>query len=301
MKVAAAQIGLALGLLMLTPVTATRAELVNVTQHHNHDSRDGLYVNSAFTRSAVAAMKRDPAFNGSIRGNVYAQPLYIEGGPGGRAMVIAVTESNNVYALDAATGGVIWQTNVGAPVPTSKLLCGDINPLGITGTPVVDLPSRALFFDAMTTPDGGVTKKHLIFSLNVDTGSLNPGWPVDVNASARFGSTVFNSAIQNERGALAIVGGTLYVRWPCRRLRYLSRLAGSNAYRQPGRVDGLGNRGGRRRFLERWRCGQRRRRPIRSNRKHFWGRRRLERRRIDHPFSRGRDFQHTDQSLLGAN
>jgi outer membrane protein assembly factor BamB len=156
-------------------------------------------------------MKRDPAFNGSIRGNVYAQPLYIEGGPGGRAMVIAVTESNNVYALDAATGGVIWQTNVGAPVPTSKLLCGDINPLGITGTPVVDLLSRALFFDAMTTPDGGVTKKHLIFSLNVDTGSLNPGWPVDVNASARFGSTVFNSAVQNERGALAIVGGTLYV------------------------------------------------------------------------------------------
>ena len=27
--------------------------------------------------------------------------------------------------------------------------------MGITGTPIVDLASRALFFDAMITPDGG--------------------------------------------------------------------------------------------------------------------------------------------------
>ena len=78
-------------------------------------------------------------------------------------MIIAVTESNNVYALDAANGSVIWQRNVGAPVPLANLPCGDINPLGITGTPVVDLPSRTLFFDAMTTPDNGTTKKHLIY------------------------------------------------------------------------------------------------------------------------------------------
>ena len=35
------------------------------------------------------------------------------------------------------------------------------DPTGITGTPVVDLASRALFFDAMITPDGGTTIKHL--------------------------------------------------------------------------------------------------------------------------------------------
>jgi outer membrane protein assembly factor BamB len=125
--------------------------------------------------------------------------------------VIAVTESNNVYALDADSGGVVWRTNVGAPVPKAKLPCGDIDPLGITGTPAVDLPSRALFFDAMTTPDAGVTKQHLIFSLNVDTGSVNSGWPVDVNATARFGATVFNSSVQNQRGALSVIGGSVYV------------------------------------------------------------------------------------------
>ena len=113
---------------------------VNVTEHHNHDSRDGLYIDSAFTPTNAAALRRDTNFDGAIVGEVYAQPLYIEGGPGGRAMIIAVTESNNVYALDAANGSIIWQDNVGAPVPLSKMPCGNIDPLGITGTPIVDLP-----------------------------------------------------------------------------------------------------------------------------------------------------------------
>jgi PQQ enzyme repeat len=184
---------------------------VNVTQHHNNAARDGVYIDPAFTPAAAANLKRDTNFKGTIGGNVYAQPLYIEGGPGGKAMVIAVTESNNVYALDAADGSVVWERNVGMPVPTSSLPCGDINPLGITGTPIVDLATRSLFFDAMTTPDNGTTKRHLIFSLNVDTGTNNVGWPVDVNATAISGSTAFTSASQNERGALAIVSNIVYV------------------------------------------------------------------------------------------
>ena len=121
---------------------------VNVTQFHNHDSRDGLYVDAAFTPSAVAKLTRDLNFDGTIAGNVYAQPLYIEGGPGGRAMIIAVTESNNVYALDAVDGTIIWQRNVGEPVSADDLICTKFDPMGITGTPIVDLASRALFLDA---------------------------------------------------------------------------------------------------------------------------------------------------------
>ena len=184
---------------------------VNVTQHHNHESRDGLYIDPTFTPAAAGALKRDLNFNGAISGNVYAQPLYIEGGPGGRAVVIAVTESNNVYALNASNGAVVWQDHVAGAVALANLPCGDVDPLGITGTPVVDLASRALFFDAMTTPDGGATKRHLIFSLNVDTGATNSGWPVDVSATATSGGKPFVSAIQNERGALALLGGMLYV------------------------------------------------------------------------------------------
>ena len=187
-------------------VVPTNAQ-VNVTQKQNNLSRDGLYIDSAFTSSAAASVTRDLNFDGTISGNVYAQPLYIENGPGGAAMVIVVTESNNVYALNAITGTVIWQRNVGSPV-SSGLPCGNISPLGITGTPVVDLASRSLFFDAMVD---GATKKHFIYSLNVDTGAINSGWPVDVNATATYNGTSFTSLVQNERAALALVNGIVYV------------------------------------------------------------------------------------------
>lgn len=193
------------------PANAGTAQ-VNVTQFHNHPSRDGLYVDSAFTPSAAANLTRDLNFDGTIVGDVYAQPLYLDDGPGGRPTVIAVTESNNVYALDAVDGSVIWERNMGDPVFEDDLVCqGNIDPFGITGTPIIDLASRALFFNAMITPDGGTTKKHLIFSLNVDTGEINPGWPVDVGEVAIYNGTTFTPSIQAQRPALGIVGNILYV------------------------------------------------------------------------------------------
>ena len=198
---------LAMFLNAVVPATAQ----VNVTQFHNHESRDGLYIDSAFVPNAAANLARDLNFDGTIVGNVYAQPLYIENGPGGKAMIIVATESNNVYALDASNGAIIWQRNVGEPVSADDLMCTKLNPIGITGTPAVDLASRALFLDAMTTPDGGTTKKHLILSLNVDTGDLNPGWPVDVEAAATYNGIDFSPEIQQQRPALGIVGNILYV------------------------------------------------------------------------------------------
>src|SRR5215468_5776690 len=188
-----------------TVVPRTIAQ-VNVTQEHNNSSRDGVYVDRAFTSFAAPDLTRDLEFDGTISGNVYAQPLYIEGGPSG-PMIIAVTESNNVYALNATTGTMIWQVNVGPPV-TSGLSCANINPVGITGTPVVDVASRSLFFDALID---GPTKKHFIYSLNVDTGATNPGWPVDVNATATYNGLTFTSLVQEERGGLALVNGIVYM------------------------------------------------------------------------------------------
>src|SRR2546430_7854020 len=63
----------------------------------------------------------------------------------------------------------------------------------------------------MITPDGGKTIKQLIFSLNVDTGNISPGWPVDVEATASYNDITFTAAIQQQRPALGIVGNILYV------------------------------------------------------------------------------------------
>src|SRR5438874_6243825 len=186
-------------------VTRTSAQ-VNVTQEHNNPSRDGVYIDSAVTPAAAANLTRDLGFNGTSSGNVYAQPLYIEGGPNG-PMIITVTELNNVYALDATTGLPIWsRTDIGPPVPTTP--CGGFNPTGITGTPVVDLASRRLFFDALIS---GSPNKHFIYSLNVDTGVTTPGWPVDVNATVVYNGIPFVSLAQEERGGLALVNGIVYV------------------------------------------------------------------------------------------
>src|SRR6266568_2291144 len=179
---------------------------VNVTQEHNNASRNGVYIDAAFTPEAAANLTRDLNFNGTISGNVYAQPLYVEGGPNGPT-IIEVTESNNVYALDATTGLPIWsRTDIGSPV--SNTPCGGFNPTGITGTPVVDLASRRLFFDALIN---GSPTKHFIYSLNVDTGATTPGWPVDVNATASYNGINFVSTAQEERGGLALVNGIVYV------------------------------------------------------------------------------------------
>ena len=189
----------AAGLCIAVPSAALAGPPVNVTQHHNNPSRDGLYIDPAFTTAAAANLTRDLSFDGTIVGQVYAQPLYIENGPGGAAMVIAVTELNNVYALNASTGAIIWQRNLGTP----SSAMGNISPsVGITGTPVVDLASRSLFLDAVVSGPN-----NLIFSLNVDTGAINPGWPVDVNARI----SGFSSASQSQRAALGLLGSIVYV------------------------------------------------------------------------------------------
>jgi len=180
---------------------------VNVTQKNNNPSRDGLYIDSAFTPGNAANLTRDLNFNGTIVGNVHAQPLYIEGGANG-PMIIVVTASNNIYALNATTGAVIWQRTDIGPAVTSGLPCGNVSPVGTIGTPVVDLTSRSLFFDALID---GTTKKHFIYSLNVDTGATRAGWPVDVNATAMYNGILFTSLVQEDRGALALVNGIVYV------------------------------------------------------------------------------------------
>jgi hypothetical protein len=198
----------ALALAMLAaPLMAVSGD---VLQHHLNGSRDGAYVDPLITRKGAAGIHRDKTFNAPIQGPVYAQPLYINNGPGGKSTLIVATERNAVVALDAATGAPLWTKTLGNPVPRSQLPCGNIDPLGITGTPVIDPSSRTLYVAAMTTPDGGRTKQHLVFALSLDDGSTRAGWPVNVSG-LKYGGFSFNPAVQNQRGALLLNSGLLYV------------------------------------------------------------------------------------------
>jgi outer membrane protein assembly factor BamB len=196
---------------LLAVLLATSGALrSDVLQYHSNASRDGAYVDPVMTREAARHVHRDRLFNAPMQGPVYAQPLYVENGPSSKPMLLAVTEHNAVVAMNADTGTQLWTRALGPPVPLSQLPCGNIDTVGITSTPVIDLRSRTIYVAGMTTPDQGRTKQHLIFALSLDDGSIRPGWPVNASGM-KYHDFSFNPSVQNQRGALLLNSGILYV------------------------------------------------------------------------------------------
>jgi len=128
----------------------------------------------------------------SVDGQVFAEPLLCGGA------VFVATENNSVYALNATSGSVLWRTHLGAPVPGASLPCGDIDPSGITGTPVIDLATNTIFVVAFLNPD-----QHVLFGLNIRNGSVRSQVVVDPAGA--------EPQVEQERGALALSNGIVYI------------------------------------------------------------------------------------------
>jgi outer membrane protein assembly factor BamB len=110
----------------------------SVLERNNHASRDGHFVQPTLTKAAAATLARDTAFIGTFAGNMWASPLYLENGPGGKGVFFVVTTGNDVMALDETTGAVVWTHNIGPSPTNSGAGCGNIHPIGILSTPVID-------------------------------------------------------------------------------------------------------------------------------------------------------------------
>jgi outer membrane protein assembly factor BamB len=134
------------------------------------------------------------AWTASLDGAVYGQPLVIGGD------VIAATEDDSIYALNRATGKVVWRQHVGTPVPQTALHgCGDIFPLGITGTPVYSPGNGEVY--AVAEIAG---YQHLLVGVDAATGAVRLRRVLD-------NSTATNQPAYNQqRPALAIDGGRVY-------------------------------------------------------------------------------------------
>ncbi len=128
----------------------------------------------------------------ALDGAVYGQPLVI----GDR--VIAATEGDSVYALASTTGKVLWSAKLGSPMAGSSLPCGDIDPSGITGTPVVDTASGLVWVVTFVKPG-----RHELVALDLSSGQVRSSRAADPPGA--------NPLEQQERGALTIAGGTVYV------------------------------------------------------------------------------------------
>ena len=182
----------------------------SVLTRNKHETRDGNYIQPTFTFDAAGGMKGDQAFVATFSGDVQGSPLYMEDGPAGKGAFFIATTSNDVYALDETTGAVVWQHNIGPAPGVTGVGCGSIAPVGIISTPVIDAASRTIFV-AGGVGDAATIMHHEVHALNVDTGAERLGWPVDVSTLTAPGGITFNTPAQNQRGALSLVNGILYV------------------------------------------------------------------------------------------
>jgi outer membrane protein assembly factor BamB len=128
----------------------------------------------------------------ALDGAVYAEPLAVSG------HVIVATEGDTLYSLDALTGQVVWNTHVGTPVPLSTLPCGNIDPLGITGTPVYDAATGLIF--AVAEVSG---PSHVLVAVDLQTGQIRWQRPVDPPGMV--------ARAHQQRAALALANGIVYV------------------------------------------------------------------------------------------
>ncbi len=198
-----------LALAMPLLFAASLAPAQTVATYHGRADRSGDFVMPGLTWERARTLRLDAGFAARFPGHLYAQPLYWH--PPGRpsGVLIAASESNTVAAIDAATGGTLWSRSLGAPAPRSLFRCGNIDPLGITGTPVLDEAAGRLYVAAMTADAEG--PHHRLFALSLADGAVLPGWPVDVAEALRAAGQRFDPHVQNQRGALLLLNGTLYV------------------------------------------------------------------------------------------
>jgi outer membrane protein assembly factor BamB len=158
------------------------------TTYYRDAARDGLERDGPSSPNAIRNVWTSP----TLDGDVYAQPLLT-----GSRVVIA-TENDTIYSLDASDGKVEWKTHLGEPVSGSSLPCGNVDPVGITGTPVVDANANRIYAVGMIQPS-----QHMLFELDLSTGQLL--------SSARVDADGADPEVHNQRAALVLSNGTLFI------------------------------------------------------------------------------------------
>jgi outer membrane protein assembly factor BamB len=167
---------------------ATAPSAASWTTYFHDSGRSGF----AADGPAVAATVHRQWVSPTLDGDIYGQPLVV----GDR--VVVATENDTVYALNASSGATLWSRHLGSPVPSSSLPCGNVDPVGITSTPVVDVSSGRVYAVGLVQPGHDT-----LFALDLSTGAVVGSTGVDAPGS--------DPATDNQRGALAFDGGHVLV------------------------------------------------------------------------------------------
>ena len=217
------------------PVTGprpTNSQRVSVLTQHNDNDRSGLNANETLlTASNVNVQRFGTVFRVNVDDQVYAQPLVVANVPvdDGRNVVYVATVNNTVYAFDGDDGKLYWQKSYSQPgmrPPRNTDMTGACGGgyqdfsgnMGIVGTPVIDGARGVMYFVARSMT--GSTYVQFLHAVDILTGNDVTGSPVPVTATyAGNGDGSINNVItfdprrQNQRQALTLVNGTVYISW----------------------------------------------------------------------------------------
>jgi len=196
-------------------LSSPRAGAVDVLTQHNDLSRDGANLQETMlTPANVNANDFGELFTCPVDGQIYAQPLYVQGlsiSNQSHNVVFVCTESNSVYAFDADNGSLLWHVNLGTPVPAALVDSGsNISPLvGITSTPVIDTNTGTIYVEAKTTNSVSNNILNTLHALSLTNGSEKFGGPTNIQATV--GGISFNNQHQLQRPGLLLLSNVVYL------------------------------------------------------------------------------------------
>lgn len=211
--------------LTVNSVSAT----TDVLTYHNDLARTGQNLTeSILTTSNVTSATFGKIGFYPVDGRVDAQPMYASNvtvpGKGTHNVLIIPTEHDSVYAFDADSGSILWQTSMlaGGETPSDPRNCGQVSPeIGVTATPVIDRtrgPNGAVYVVAMSK--NGSTYYQRLHALDLALGTELFGGPVEVQASypgtgdnTNGTDVIFDPAQYKERVGLLLMNGMVYMGW----------------------------------------------------------------------------------------
>jgi hypothetical protein len=205
----------------------------DILTNRGDNSRTGLNGSeTVLTPSFVSSPSFGLVYNNPVDGQVYAQPLYVSNqliivngqSQGTHNVLYVATEHDSLYAFDADTGVLYWQTSLlptgESPVQASVIGSSDLVPeIGITATPVIDKsagPNGTIFVVAFSTNGSGAYFNRL-HAIDLATGHDQLGiGPVLINPAPVIGTSpfnTFNATRQRGRSGLLLLNGIIYTSW----------------------------------------------------------------------------------------
>ncbi len=171
--------------------TATAATTTTTTA-------EWLSFDADIDKAGITAAGPDPA-NAAVKwrspqldGDIYGQPLLHAN------TLFVATENDSVAALSTADGRVLWTKNLGQPVPQSALPCGNIDPTGITGTPVLSADGTTIYVVTFLQPG-----HHQLVALDTSNGDVR--WTHEIDPPG------LSPLVEQQRSALTLANGRVYV------------------------------------------------------------------------------------------